>query len=47
MASFKASQVKGIRAGPDSYQTFLDIKENSDEDPRVIDARKRLDSASR
>jgi tetratricopeptide (TPR) repeat protein len=34
-------------AAAESYQTFLDIKENSDQDPLVTDARKRLETASR
>jgi tetratricopeptide (TPR) repeat protein len=31
-------------AATESYQTFLDIKENSDQDPLVTDARKRLET---
>jgi len=31
-------------AAAESYQTFLDIKENSDQDPLVTDARKRLET---
>ena len=34
-------------AAAESYQTFLDIKENSDEDPLITDARRRLETASR